>query len=106
MSSLKTRILERLQGRMENAIRNRLNHPDLEVRHDAKVREDAYACALADVETLFYEDEVKWAALIARDLFPTEEERVRVAAALKIPSSSSSLSLRREVGLHPWLLAV
>jgi hypothetical protein len=52
------RLLARLEGRMENALRTFALHPDPLVRRDAEVRALAYATARADVESIFNEIEV------------------------------------------------
>lgn len=55
MSQLKQRILDRLEGRRANAVRNIALHSDPQAVRDSEVRAKAYACALYDVESLFAE---------------------------------------------------
>ena len=90
------------------------------------MRANAYACALNDVDSLFtdhaievatemmdvleehapfrdYAEEVTLHALVARGLFPTEEERRKVAAALELPVEYLFPKVPHEMDADPQL---
>jgi hypothetical protein len=72
MSSLKQRIIERLQGRADNAEKTMRSHPEFGAQLDSAVRRLAYLTAVADVEDIFRDFDIpptKLEVMVSRCLF-------------------------------------